>query len=111
MSTALGGDRRQFARSNRTERSGACSVAVGFVLDGGAFDGVYRIFRERVFEPEAVIYMAKACEGALVALKVSDRDDPFTEVIARKIVQLADSGEQDPDRLRDRVLEALGRND
>jgi len=55
--------------------------------------------------------MAKACEGALVALKVSDRDDPFTEVIARKIVQLADSGEQDPDRLRDRVLEALGRKD
>ena len=30
---------------------------------------IYRIFRERMFEPEAVIWMARAYEGALVALR------------------------------------------
>ena len=53
---------------------------------------IYRIFRERVFEPEAVICMARAYEGALVALRLTDRQDPITEIVARKIVEIAETG-------------------
>ena len=53
---------------------------------------IYRIFGERVFEPEGVICMAKAYEGVLVA-----RD--------------AELGERDPGRLRDRALKELSRKD
>jgi hypothetical protein len=71
---------------------------------------IYRIFRERVFEPEAVICMAKAYESALVALRLSNRQDPFTEIVARKIVEIAELGEREPNRLRDRALEELRGN-
>jgi hypothetical protein len=53
---------------------------------------IYRIFKERVFEPEAVICMAKAYEGVLVARN-------------------AELGERDPGRLRDRALKELSRKD
>jgi hypothetical protein len=72
---------------------------------------IYRIFKQRVFEPEAVICMAKAYGDALVALQLSDRHDPITEIVARKIVEIAESGERDPDRIRDRALEELRRKD
>jgi len=62
---------------------------------------IYRIFQQRAFEREAVVCMAKAYEDALVALKLSDREDPFTEIVAKKIVEIAGTGERDPDRLRD----------
>ena len=71
---------------------------------------IYRIFRERVFEPEAVICMAKAYEGALVALQLSDRHDPLTELVAKKIVEIAETGERDHARIRDRALEELRGN-
>ena len=72
---------------------------------------IYRIIRGRVFEPEAVISMAKAYEDALVALGLTDRQDPITELVAKKIVEIAETGERDPTRLRDRALEEIrGRN-
>src|SRR5262249_990226 len=74
--------------------------------DGGTM-AIYRIFRERVFEPEAVISMAKAYEGVLVALKLTHRQDSITELVAKKIVEIAEMGERDPARLRDRALEEL----
>lgn len=72
---------------------------------------IYRIFRERVFDPEDVICMARAYEDALVTLRLSDRHDPFTEIVAKKILEIAELGERDPDRLRDRALEELRRQD
>jgi len=51
--------------------------------------------------------MAKAYEDALIALHLADRQDPFTEIVARKIVEIAESGEGNPVRLRDRALEEL----
>jgi hypothetical protein len=72
---------------------------------------IYRIFKKRVFEPEAVICMARAYESALVALRLTDRQDPLTEIVAKTIVEIAETGERDPDRLRDRALEEIGRID
>jgi hypothetical protein len=77
----------------------------------GKSNGDLSDFKERVFEPEAVTCMARAYEGALVALRLTNRQDPFTEIVAKKIVEIADTGERDPERLRDRALEELGRKD
>jgi hypothetical protein len=62
---------------------------------------IYRIFQQRVFEPESLICMAKAYEDALVALQLKNRQDPITEFVAKKIVEIAETGERDPNRLRD----------
>jgi hypothetical protein len=79
------------------------------IWTGASPMAIYRIFRERAFEPEAVINMSRAYESALVALQLTDRQDPLTEIVAKKIVDDAETGERDPDRLRDRALEEIRR--
>ena len=68
---------------------------------------IYRMIRESVFEPEAIERMTAAYEHALKVLQLNDRNDPITEVVARKIIEIAEVGERDPDRLCERALAAL----
>lgn len=68
---------------------------------------IYRMIREGVFEPEAIERMTVAYEHALKVLQLTDRNDPITEVVARKIIEIAEVGERDPDRLCERALAAL----
>ncbi len=42
------------------------------------------------------------------ALKLEDRSDPLTETIAKKLIEIAQTGERDPRQLRRRAFEALG---
>jgi hypothetical protein len=70
---------------------------------------IYRLIRESVFEPEAIERMTTAYENVLEVLQLSDRQDPITELIARKIIQFAEVGETDPERLCQRTLDALGK--
>ena len=50
--------------------------------------------------------MGIAFENACKILKLVDRSDPLTELVAVKIIELAASGERDPDRLCAGVLAA-----
>jgi hypothetical protein len=50
--------------------------------------------------------LTTAFEGALRALGLLERADPATEIVAKKIIQLAQQGEQDPARLRARVVQS-----
>jgi hypothetical protein len=69
---------------------------------------IYRILRdEAVFEPDAIQRMTLAYEGALEVLQITDRQDPITEKIAKKIIEIARVGETDPALLRDRALSQL----
>jgi hypothetical protein len=82
-------------------------------MSGRSFVGIwhmaiYRMIRESVFEPEAIERMTSAYEHALKVLRLTDRNDPITELVARKIIDIAEVGEPDPDRLCARALEALG---
>jgi hypothetical protein len=38
-----------------------------------------------------------------------DRSDPATEMVAKKIIELADEGERDPVRLRERTIHSFSR--
>ncbi len=51
--------------------------------------------------------MTTAYEHALVALKLTDRTDPITEIIAKKIIERAKRGELDPVRLCEAALDEL----
>ena len=68
---------------------------------------IYRLIRESVFEPETIERMTAAYEHALKVLQLSDRTDPITELVARKIIEIAEVGERDPDRLCEQALAAL----
>ena len=50
-------------------------------------------------------FMGLAYEMATIALRLVDRDDIANEVVARKIIELAKTGEHDPDRLCEAVLQ------
>ena len=56
------------------------------------------------FSPEEVETMTAAFEDTLRALELTNREDPLTILIARKIFDMAKAGERDPKRLRDRTL-------
>jgi hypothetical protein len=56
------------------------------------------------FDPEAVRIMGLAYEMARVALRLSDRGDLANEVLAHKIINIAQTGERNPERLCDGVL-------
>lgn len=52
--------------------------------------------------------MAAAYEGALIELKLIDRNNPLTELIAKAIVNVTATGERDPENIKVRALNALG---
>jgi hypothetical protein len=64
-----------------------------------------------VFEPKDVEAMTAAFAAVCLSLQLADRDDPFTEIVARKIIEIAGIGERDPERLHDLVLLALNETD
>jgi hypothetical protein len=69
---------------------------------------IYRLLREAAFNPEQVKQMTAAYETALRKLELVDRSDPVTELIARKIIEIARSGERSATAICDRALEELG---
>jgi hypothetical protein len=55
------------------------------------------------FGPAEIEILASALDGALRTLRL-DRDDPATQIVAKRIIDLARLGELDPVRLRDYAL-------
>jgi hypothetical protein len=56
------------------------------------------------FEPESKRVMGVAFEMARAALRLSDRDEHATKLLAQRIIDLAKQGVLDPDRLCERAL-------
>jgi len=69
------------------------------------------LVKEFVFEPEAIEPMVAAFKAACHSLQLFDQDDLLTQMVARKVVEVAGAGERDPERLCDLVLLALQESD
>jgi hypothetical protein len=69
---------------------------------------IYRQLSQASFGPDAVRNMTEAYECVLKQLHMKDRDDPITELIAAKIIQVFRLGETDPRNLCDRTIKELG---
>jgi hypothetical protein len=63
--------------------------------------------KEGVFDPKAIEVMNTAFAAVCKSLQLSPRDDPFTQAVARKIIEIAATGEREPQRMHDLVLLAL----
>ena len=64
---------------------------------------IYRLLESSYFDPERIEKVAKAFEDIVRSLRLN-RADPVTELIAKKVFQIAQTGESDPDRLREKLL-------
>ena len=60
------------------------------------------------FRPEEIERITTAYEDTLRALGLADRTDPITEIIAKKIIEVAQTGERDPLRIRAQAITELG---
>lgn len=69
---------------------------------------IYRLLQEAAFDADAVEVMGAAYEAALQLVMLRDRQDPLTELIASKIIELYRAGERDPPRLCAQALQELG---
>jgi hypothetical protein len=65
------------------------------------------LLQGRAFGPEEIKIMSTAFQAALNALGSMDRADPLNELVAKKIIEIARTGERNPGRLRDRALKSL----
>ena len=70
---------------------------------------IHRLLRNTSFDPEAVAMIAAAFEDVCRSLGLAERTDPLTELVAKTVIEIAQAGERDPVRLRERTLEALKR--
>jgi hypothetical protein len=60
-----------------------------------------------VLDAEATRALGTAFESACKALQLSDRTDPATELVAKKLIDLAKEGERDPELLCAAVLQTF----
>ena len=67
----------------------------------------YSVIAESGLEADAVSAVVLALERTLDALRLTDRTDPVTKIVAYKLIELARQGERDPQRLCDLTLQAI----
>jgi len=58
----------------------------------------------RVFDPEAIEAMSRALDAICRALALPPESGAVREAVAMRVIELAERGERNADRLRDEVL-------
>jgi hypothetical protein len=69
---------------------------------------IYRLLKNFTMDPEKVSCITAAYEQALHSLCVKDRDDPLTEMVAKTIIKIAQTGPRDPAQLAALAIKELG---
>jgi hypothetical protein len=59
------------------------------------------------FEPEEVAVLGKVFNEVLQTLRLVDRQDPLTTMVAKSLVEYAKAGIRDPDRLKALTVQAF----
>jgi hypothetical protein len=70
----------------------------------------YRLLKDTTCEPEAVEAMGRAYADLLADLKLADRNDAFTEILAKEIVKIVSRGVRSATDIRANVLATLGKS-
>jgi hypothetical protein len=71
---------------------------------------IYRLLKDTTFEPEAVEAMGRAYEDLLADLSLADRNDSFTEIVAKEILKIASRGVHSATEIRAMVLATFGKS-
>jgi hypothetical protein len=69
---------------------------------------IYRLLQDVAFGPEEIDIMRAAYEATLKELHLVDRADPVTQIIAKKIIEIAQTNERDPARIAMVAIKELG---
>ena len=69
---------------------------------------IYRLLQNSPLGPEEISRLVLAYEETLKALELSDRSDPITNMVAKKILELGQTGVRDPLQISALAIKALG---
>ena len=69
---------------------------------------IHRLIAASSYEQEEIRAMTEAYDIALIVLRLSDKDDPITEQIAKSIAAVVATGERRPGEIATKAIEALG---
>jgi hypothetical protein len=69
---------------------------------------IYKLIQNYAFEPAEIERLAMAYEQTLRALRLKDRSDPITQLVAEKIIAIGRLGIEDPAEISKLALKELG---
>jgi hypothetical protein len=69
---------------------------------------IYRILQNMPLSPEDISRLVAAYDATLKALELTSRSDPITEIVARKIIEIGQTGVRDPLQISNLAIRALG---
>jgi hypothetical protein len=69
---------------------------------------IHRLLQGGSFDQLDIDRMVAAYEAALKLLRLTDRNDPVTEIVAKKIIEIVKTGERRPLFITARALKELG---
>jgi hypothetical protein len=69
---------------------------------------ICKLLKGSPLEPEQIRSLVAAYEKTLRKIGLVDRDDPITEMIAKKIVEIAQTGIHDPAELSAIAIKEIG---
>lgn len=69
---------------------------------------IYRLLKHCAFDRKEAEIIAAAYKDVLSALDLPDDDNPVTEVVARKVLDIAATSKLDRVRMSTRAIAALG---
>jgi hypothetical protein len=73
----------------------------------GSYSVVHPFRKTEAFDPEAIHIIVTAFEDVLRELRLTDRNSPAVEVVAKRFIAFAHQGEKDAANLRDLVLNSI----
>ena len=69
---------------------------------------IHRLLQNIPLEPEDIDRLVTAYEETLRALGLSDRNDQITEIVAKKIIEIGQTGIRDPAQISQLAIKAIG---
>jgi hypothetical protein len=69
---------------------------------------IYKLIQNTAFEPKDIERLVMAYEETLRALRLKERSDPITQLVAEKIIAIGRIGIEDPAEISKLALKELG---
>ena len=69
---------------------------------------IYRLLQNSPMGPEQISRLSEAYEQTLKALSLKDRNDALTELIAKKIIEIGQTGVKEPAQISELAIKGLG---
>jgi hypothetical protein len=69
---------------------------------------INRLLRESKLDPKKIEILNTAFDQALRALRLVDRNDPVCEIVARKVIEISETGVLDPNLIAAATVKQLG---